>query len=514
MSDYNPYSLEHPNASLTYIVAQLQKYLNDHPLTPDNDPDNPDQYNPVSLQLPYASLPWIVAWMQKALSEGTTDGTPYNPYSLQYPLASLPKIVSDIQKYLDTHPIITADEAGQFILDYIADNPGLFPVTSVNGATGAVTLGAADVGAVPTTRTVNGKALSADITMDASDVGAVPDTREINGHQLDADVTLVPSDLGAVPETRTINLVPLNDDIVLTPGDIGAVPEDREINGMPLSTDLTLTPADLGAVPVTRTINGIPLTSDITIPTGGVPPTRTINGKPLSSDVVLNGGDIISGVVSPGNSVNQDLWDLNEHVKEFDVYNFGSTTLSQFENDVITYAAALGTKKYKHIYVAFTASVDVVKATAYIGTLEVVSSATRLIIKLREAYDASPTDVELIYKDGTWTTFSLSAALATSTYNYTEWLTTSNNFLVTLSKIGTFVTMNLFFHTTSSGVAQNVTIGTIPELYRPSSDVIVYAHNATGNIFGAKVQSNGIVVHTSGSNQNNITVVAMWNTAS
>lgn len=314
MSDYNPYSLEHPNASLTYIVAQLQKYLNDHPLTPDNDPDNPDQYNPISLQLPYASLPWIVAWMQKQLSEGTTDGTPYNPYSLQYPLASLPKIVADIQKYLDTHPIITADEAGQFILDYIADNPGLFPVTSVNGATGAVTLGAADVGAVPTTRTVNGKSLSADIALDAADVGAVPTTREVNGHALSADVTLVPSDLGAVPETRTVNSVPLNDDIVLTAGDIGAVPEDREINGIPLATDLTLTPADLGAVPETRTINGIPLTSDITIPTGGVPPTRTINGYPLSSDITLGGSDIVSGVMSAGNTVNQDLTALNTKI--------------------------------------------------------------------------------------------------------------------------------------------------------------------------------------------------------
>lgn len=38
---------------------------------------------------------------------------------------------------------------------------------------------AADVGAVPTTRTVNGKALSADITLSASDVGALPDTTVI-----------------------------------------------------------------------------------------------------------------------------------------------------------------------------------------------------------------------------------------------------------------------------------------------------------------------------------------------
>lgn len=61
-----------------------------------------------------------------------------------------------------------------------------YPVDSVNGKTGAVTLSASDIGArantwmpsasdvsaVPTDRTVNGKALSSNITLSASDVGA------------------------------------------------------------------------------------------------------------------------------------------------------------------------------------------------------------------------------------------------------------------------------------------------------------------------------------------------------
>lgn len=45
------------------------------------------------------------------------------------------------------------------------------PVTSVNNKTGAVKLTAADVSAVPTTRTVNGHALSANVTVSKSDVG-------------------------------------------------------------------------------------------------------------------------------------------------------------------------------------------------------------------------------------------------------------------------------------------------------------------------------------------------------
>ena len=44
-------------------------------------------------------------------------------------------------------------------------------VTSVNGKTGAVSLSASDVNAVPITRKVNGKALSADVTLGKSDVG-------------------------------------------------------------------------------------------------------------------------------------------------------------------------------------------------------------------------------------------------------------------------------------------------------------------------------------------------------
>lgn len=47
-------------------------------------------------------------------------------------------------------------------------------VSSVNGKTGAVSLGASDVGAVPTGRTVNGKALSTNISLSASDVKALP----------------------------------------------------------------------------------------------------------------------------------------------------------------------------------------------------------------------------------------------------------------------------------------------------------------------------------------------------
>lgn len=54
-------------------------------------------------------------------------------------------------------------------------------VGSVNGKTGtSVTLGASDVGAVPTTRKVNNHALSEDITLTPEDIGAADDTKTVH----------------------------------------------------------------------------------------------------------------------------------------------------------------------------------------------------------------------------------------------------------------------------------------------------------------------------------------------
>ena len=99
------------------------------------------------------------------------------------------------------------------------------PVQSVNTKTGAITLSASDVGAVPTTRTVAGHALSANVTLVKGDVGLgnvdntsdankpvstatktaldgkVPTTRKVNGKALSADITLTASDVGALAST-------------------------------------------------------------------------------------------------------------------------------------------------------------------------------------------------------------------------------------------------------------------------------------------------------------------------
>ena len=70
---------------------------------------------------------------------------------------------------------------------------------------------ASEVGAVPTSRTVNGKALSSDVTLSAFDVGARP-----------SSWTPSASDVGAVPTSRTVNGKALNANITLAASDVGA----------------------------------------------------------------------------------------------------------------------------------------------------------------------------------------------------------------------------------------------------------------------------------------------------
>ena len=66
---------------------------------------------------------------------------------------------------------------------------------------------AAQAGAVPTSRKVNNKALSADITLSASDLGAVPTTRKVNGKALSADINLTADDVGAIGEATVTNAI-------------------------------------------------------------------------------------------------------------------------------------------------------------------------------------------------------------------------------------------------------------------------------------------------------------------
>ncbi|MBO5870538.1 MAG: hypothetical protein J6Q89_07310 [Clostridia bacterium] len=115
---------------------------------------------------------------------------------------------------------------------------------------------------------------------------AVAGVLSVNG--MSGAVTLTPADIGAVPTTTTVNGNPLSSDVILTAGDVGAVPTTRTVNNKALSTNITLNAGDVGAVPT----------------------TRTINGQGLAGDVTLEATDIESGIMTPGNTIAQDLTEL------------------------------------------------------------------------------------------------------------------------------------------------------------------------------------------------------------
>lgn len=94
-----------------------------------------------------------------------------------------------------------------------------------------------NIGAVPTTRTVNGKALSSDIALSAADVNAAATS---HGNH--------------VPTPQTANSATFlrNDNTwqEVTPANIGAVPATRTVNGKALSSNITLAAADVGAAQI------------------------------------------------------------------------------------------------------------------------------------------------------------------------------------------------------------------------------------------------------------------------
>lgn len=75
---------------------------------------------------------------------------------------------------------------------------------------------ASEVGAVPTSRTVNGKPLSSDVSLAAGDVGAVPTSRTVNGKALSSNISLSAEDVGAATQEQVNALKPKTATVTLT----------------------------------------------------------------------------------------------------------------------------------------------------------------------------------------------------------------------------------------------------------------------------------------------------------
>lgn len=169
---------------------------------------------------------------------------------------------------------------------------------------------------VPITRTVNGKALTANITLVAADISdvysktyidsnVVPKVFQLNGHALSGTaLNLVAADIldvysqtqvnnTFVPKTVTVNGLPLSSNITLTAAQLTDmaslafsnstyVPKTFLINNKPLSgTNIQLVAADISDIYSRTESNGL-FALRIT----------TINGYALNSNVTLNYNDV------------------------------------------------------------------------------------------------------------------------------------------------------------------------------------------------------------------------------
>ena len=108
------------------------------------------------------------------------------------------------------------------------------------------TLTLSDLGGVPNTRTVNGKALSADINLSAADVGARP-----------TSWTPTAADVGAVPTNRTVNGKALSANISLNASDVGAATPADVNAAKPVLRTATLTTSGWSSNTQTVTASGV-----------------------------------------------------------------------------------------------------------------------------------------------------------------------------------------------------------------------------------------------------------------
>ena len=209
-----------------------------------------------------------------------------------------------------------------------------------------------NIGAVPNTRKVNNKALSADITLSYSDVGAANEQHNHSADEISSGTlpierggtnastsTQALENLGGVPKTRTVNNKALSSDISLTASDVGAaasghshtfstltskpttlsgygitdaVPATRKVNNKALSSDISLTASDVGASASGHSHAFSTLTSKPTTLSGygitdAVLSTRKVNNKSLSSDISLTASDVGAATSAQGTKADSAL---------------------------------------------------------------------------------------------------------------------------------------------------------------------------------------------------------------
>ncbi|MEI7409976.1 phage tail protein [Pectobacterium aroidearum] len=226
-------------------------------------------------------------------------------------------------KALTADIALTAADVGAYTKAETDTRVATATTAANNAATAAANANTNANGRVPSGRKVNGKELTADIVLGAGDVGAYTkaetDTRVTAATTAANNAATAAANAntnanGRVPSGRTVNGKALSADIVLGAGDVGAYTKaetDTRVAAVTTAANNAATAATNantnanGRVPSGRTVNGKALSADITLGAGDVGAlTDTqaaqkyalrsikINGKPLSADVNLLAGDI------------------------------------------------------------------------------------------------------------------------------------------------------------------------------------------------------------------------------
>lgn len=209
------------------------------------------------------------------IGDGTSSFT-----ALPYQDEFIQNAINDVDDGLIAHETdtgnphsVTKSQVGLGNVDNVrqfsANNPPPYPVTSVNGTTGAVNLDASDVGARPDTWVPTLGNLG--ITATASELnkldGATVTTQEIN--YLDGVSSSIQTQLnGKVPTSRTVNNKALSSNITLSAADVNAVPTSRTVNGKSLNSNIALSASDVGALSTTG---------------GTMTGTLTLSGNPIAN---------------------------------------------------------------------------------------------------------------------------------------------------------------------------------------------------------------------------------------
>ena len=140
---------------------------------------------------------------------------------------------------------------------------------------------------VPTTRTINTKALTANIVLSPSDIGAVPSTTTVNGYSLLANISLVSNDigLGNVDNVQQMPLSYLDIDTSMTANSNVRVPSQAAVKSFVLAQ----TPSLLWGN-ITGTLS---FQADLNTALGSkVPTSRTVAGHALSADISVSASDV------------------------------------------------------------------------------------------------------------------------------------------------------------------------------------------------------------------------------